>query len=305
MLRAEAVGEVPVEVSVNNGLTFQPIGTLKGKDAKIDFTDRVKGRGQYLLRVRLAKGTGLDGLDLRTVVTTCRAVYPKLKAGSTMVKYLADGKGAFEATPDFTTKENATDPASFVAAEGVTWSGYADDQKTAWKLKEGTGSLVYKVTAPAGRTLESVSAAACLVWVAPTKAGCRGDLVVASQPEGPWEPLGKIDATADDLAGKNSTGAVWVYGTAEVGKWKAKTAYVRVRTCGADSPSGVRCLRVYGTYPVQDRAGLSITYFWTSGKEQMRHTQEVPAGPGTFEYTIRTGKDVRNQKVIFTAGARP
>jgi hypothetical protein len=303
VVRAAAIGEVPVEVSVNNGLTFQPAGTLEGKDAKIDFTDQVKGRSQYLLRLKLRKGAGLDRLDLRTIVTTCRAMYPKLKAGTTTITYLADGKVAFEASPDFTTKENATRVASFASCENITWSGYADDLKTAWKGMKQTGSVVYKVTAPAGRTLETVSAAACVVWVAPTQRGCWVDLAIADRPDGRWEVIGKIDAEANDLVGKNSTGSLWVYGATDVGKQKIKTAYVRVRVNGADKPNGIRYVRLYGTYPIQDPPPLMITYNWKSGEKDMRHTEAVPADKPGHTYTIETGRNIRNEKVIFAVPA--
>lgn len=303
VLQADAVGGVAVEISINNGLTFQPAGALKGKGAKLDFTDRVKGRNQYLLRLKLAKNAGLDNLDLRTTVTMCRAMYPKLKAGTTTVTYLADGRSAFDASPDLSSKQNATSPASLVSTDNLAWSGFTDDQKTAWKLPRGTGGGIFKITAPAGRALDAVSAASCVVLVSPTQEGCWADLAIAPSPEGPWEPLGKVDAQANDLVNKNSTGAIWVYGATDIGKQKLKTAYIRLRLCGADRPSGVRYVRLYGTCPVQGPAPLSITYHWTSGQKAMHHTQLVPANKPQYAYTIETGEEIRNQKVIFAVPA--
>jgi hypothetical protein len=303
VVRAAAVGEVPVEVSVNNGLTFQSAGALKGKDAKIDFTDQVKGRSQYLLRLTLGKGSGLDKLDLRTIVTTCRAMYPKLKADGTTITYLADGTEAFEASPDFTSKDSATRAAIFESSENVRWSGYADDLKTAWRGTKQTASVVYKVAAPSGRAIQTVSAAASIVWVAPTKQGCWADLAVADSPDGPWETVGKIDAEGDDLVGKNSNGSLWVYGGADISKQNSKAAYVRVRSCGADRPTGIRYLRLYGTCLAEGPAPLSIAYHWKSGEKTMRHIEPVPAARARHTYTIDTGPNVRNVKVAFSVPA--
>lgn len=305
VLRADVVGSVAVDVSINNGLTFQPAGTLKGKDARLDFTDRVKGRDQYLLRLRLAKGSGLDRMDLRTIVTTCRAMYPKLKAGTTTITYAADGRNGFEASPDLSSKASATNPACLVSTENLAWSGYTDDLRTAWKQSKGTSTAIFKVTAPASRTLDSVSAAVYLAWVAPTQKGCWADLAVAGSPEGPWQPFARLDAEANDLVNKNEASMIYVYGTADLASRKGKTAYVRLRFSGADRPSGIRFVHLFGTYPVQDSVPLSIGYHWKSGEKIMHHAQLIEAGKDRSTYTIETGQDVRNLKVVFAAAPTP
>jgi hypothetical protein len=60
VLSADTVGTVGVEVSINAGATWSSIGTLSGAGAKIDFTDSVKGRNQYLLRLSFGDGEGLN-----------------------------------------------------------------------------------------------------------------------------------------------------------------------------------------------------------------------------------------------------
>jgi len=305
ILEADTAGDVEAEVSINNGLTFMPIGTLSGKQAQLDFTDRVKGRNQYLLRLRFRAGSGLDRLRLRTVVTTCRAVYPKLKSGSTTITYAADGLDAFEATPDFTSKPRATDPACFVKADNLEWSGYEDGQKTAWKLSKGAGSVIYKVSAPPGRKLTSVWAAAALVWPAPTRKGCWGEIAVASSPTGPWRVVGKLDAVADDLVNKNEASSVWVYGSADLAERRAGSAYVRVRFAAGDKAGGLRYLRVFGTYKAAEAAPLRITYYWKSAETLRSHTETVPAGARLHRYTIQTGPEIKNLKVVFAVPASP
>ncbi|HLH28352.1 MAG TPA: hypothetical protein VKW77_05520, partial [Acidimicrobiales bacterium] len=67
VIGADTVGSVGVEVSTNAGATWASIGSLSGAGARIDFTDSVKGRNQYLLRLTFADGQGLNALSLRTV----------------------------------------------------------------------------------------------------------------------------------------------------------------------------------------------------------------------------------------------
>ena len=303
IVEASADGEVPVEVSIDNGLTFQRIGSLKGGGAKIDFTDAAKGRNQYLLRLNLDKGQGLKDLRLRTAVTTCRAMYPKLKAGKTTISYAADGLNGFEASPCFTSKETATQPESFVAQENLEWDGYKHDHKIAWRTDKQVAGCIYKVMAPRGRTLATVSAGANLTWPEPTHKGSWGEVAVAASPDGPWQVIHKIDPEADDSVNKNELSSYWVYGTADVARQNLQTAYVRLRFAGSGQACGIRFLNLFGTYVVDNASALCITYHWKSGQKTRQHTETVLAGTAQHKYTIDTGTDVRNVKVVFTVPA--
>ena len=303
ILHANAVGDVTAAVSVDNGMTFMRIGTLSEACNRLDFTDRVKGRNQYLLRLTLAKGKGLDSLDLQTVVTTCRAVYPKLKSGQTTVTYEADGLVAFDATPDLARKATATAAACFEKVENLTWTGYENGSLRAWDLPKGAGACVYKVTAPAGRTLATVSAAASVIWPVPSQRGCWAELAVAPSPDGPWRTVGRIDAEAGDQVNTNESSANWVSGTADVTADKVSTAYVRLRLSAADKNGGVRYLRLYGTTPVSNAQPMTVAYHWTSDDKAAAHVETIPAGAASHRYTIQTGSDVKNGKVVFAVPA--
>ena len=303
VIEAAAAGQVPVEVSINNGLTFEPVGSLKGHHARIDFSDAVKGRNQYQLRIRLDRGQGLKSMRLRTVVTTCRAMYPKLKSGKTTITYAADGLNGFEASPGFASKEMATRPESFVAQEDLEWDGYKQDGKIAWRTDKEVASCVYKVCAPKGRTLTSVSAAANITWPTPTREGSWGEVSVAASPEGPWQVIRKIDPRADDSINKNDLSSYWVYGTANVAGQNLPTAYVRFRFAGSGHACGIRFLNMFGTYAVDSASPLTITYHWKSGQKGKQHTETVPAGAAEHKYTIDTGNDVKNAKVVFAVRA--
>src|SRR6185295_2193251 len=102
------------EVSVNAGASWTSIGTLSGVAAKIDFTDSVKGRNQYLLRLSFDNGEGLNTLSLRTLTVMNQAVYPTLKSGTAQVNYTASNAGALELSPDLWSAASANSTAGYV-----------------------------------------------------------------------------------------------------------------------------------------------------------------------------------------------
>jgi hypothetical protein len=301
LLEADVTGQVPVDVSINNGLTFKPVGVLT-EGGGLDFTDAVKGRNQYLVRLHLDKDTRLKALRLRTIVTTCRAVYPKIKSRRTTITYEAGGVNAFDASPDFTSQALATSRDSFVSQENLTWVGYDTRQRVAWETDKDVASCIYRVTAPAG-TLASVSAAANVTWPSPTIKDAWGEIAVSSSPDGPWTTLQRIDPQADDLVDKNVLPYYWVYGQADLSAQDVKTAYVRVRFAGAGKPCGIRYMHLYGTYRTGNDSPLTITYHWKAGGHAKEHAETIPAGQARHTYTIHTGKDIANGKVVFAVPA--
>src|SRR6185503_3386499 len=114
VITADAVGTVDVQVSVNAGATWSSIGSLTGNGAKIDFTDSVKGRNQYLLRLSFGDGEGLNALTLRTLTVLNQAVYPNLKSGTANVTYASSNTGALELSPDLWTSASANSATGYV-----------------------------------------------------------------------------------------------------------------------------------------------------------------------------------------------
>ncbi len=98
VISGEAAGKVPVAVSVDGGRTWQEVGAAQDQ-FKIDFTDAVKGRHDYLVRFGLSRDDGLKALKMRTVVQAGRGVFPRLKDNGTAVTYQASGQNAIHGGP--------------------------------------------------------------------------------------------------------------------------------------------------------------------------------------------------------------
>ena len=92
------VGEVPVTISVDGGQNWRSVGTARG-EFKIDFTDVVKGRHEYLVRFNLSPDSGLKDLKVRTVTQVGRGVFPRLKDAGTTVTYQASGQSVIHGGP--------------------------------------------------------------------------------------------------------------------------------------------------------------------------------------------------------------
>jgi hypothetical protein len=85
----------PVWISVDRGATWQSVGKLGGRQ---DFTDIVKGRHSYWLKLRTAPQTQ-HRLKITTVCQLNPAVLPRLKDDGTEVTFAASDCGIISAGP--------------------------------------------------------------------------------------------------------------------------------------------------------------------------------------------------------------
>lgn len=89
----------PVEVSVDQGKTWQKAGEPKG--GALDLTDLVKGSHQYRLRLGAGpKDLAKAGLAIRTVCQCAATVVPHVKAGRNAVTAEATGRAVVSAGPN-------------------------------------------------------------------------------------------------------------------------------------------------------------------------------------------------------------
>lgn len=305
VLTANAVGTVGVEISVNAGATWTSIGSLSGNGARIDFTDSVKGRNQYLLRLSFGDGEGLDTLSLRTVTMLNQAVYPNLKSGSTQVTYTASNTGALELSPDLWTAASANSATGYV--EKVADSGnltgiyYGAESFGYGSTNNNPLSVTYKVTIPpalaaAGATWKQLFGAAnCSVRVPPS--GSPYTRIEISPNQTTWTKIGEYLPPAD-----NEFSSYWAYGrSGDAATLGGTTYYIRVTTQnGGVAPSKIRYLRLSGTYTMPaSSAPVTVTYHWNNGSAQTSsHT--VTAGSSSDTWSISTGTVASQTKVVMS-----
>jgi MYXO-CTERM domain-containing protein len=304
VISADAVGTVGVELSTNAGATWSSIGSLSGAGAKIDFTDQVKGRNQYLLRLSFDSGEGLNSLTLRTITVMNQAVYPNLKSGSSQVTYTASNSGALELSPDLWTSASANSTTGYVQKSGDSGNLNAEFYLPAGNTfgYEGTNnspiSITYKISIPpalaaAGATWKQIFAAGDYkVAIPPDVTGHFGRIEVS--PDGTtWTKIGEhLPPTDNDLS------HFWTYGRSADGTTLGGTTYyVKFSTQNGTHPAGIRHLRLNATYTVPaSSAPVEVTYGWNNGAAQTNvHT--VAAGSGTDTWSITTGTVASQTKV--------
>jgi hypothetical protein len=302
VLAADTVGSIPVEVSTNAGATWASIGALSGTGARIDFTDSVKGRNQYLLRLSFDAGEGLNAFTLRTITMLSQAVYPNLRSGTTQVTYRAANAAALELSPDLWSAASANSGTGYVqkvADSGNVTGVYYATEPVGYASTNGNPiSLTYKITMPpqlaaAGATWKQIYAAAnAIVRVSPS--GGPYTRIEISPDQGTWTQIGRYDPPADD-----EFSAYWAYGRSSDAAALGGTAYyVRYTTYNGTYTSKFRYLRLSAAYTVPAPAApLQVTYSWSNGANQTS-TRTIAAGATADAWSIATGTNVVQQKVV-------
>ncbi len=305
VITANAVGSVDVEVSVNSGATWASIGALAGNGAKIDFTDSVKGRNQYLLRLTFGDGEGLDTLSLRTITMMNQAIYPTLKSGTAQVTYSASNSGALDLSPDLWTSASANSATGYsqkVADSGNLTGVYYSGEAVGFSANNNNPlSVTYKVTIPpalaaAGATWKQLFGAAnCTVRVPPS--GAPYTRIEISPDQTNWTKIGEYLPPSD-----NEFSSYWAYGRSTDGTTLGGTTYyIKVTTSnGGVAPSKIRYLRFNGTYTMPASAApVDVTYHWNNGTPQTS-THQVAAGSASDSWSIATGTVASQTKVVMS-----
>lgn len=298
LLQATAVGNVGVELSTNAGMTWTSIGNLAGT-ASIDFTDAVKGRNQYLLRLSFDNAEGLNSLRLRTLGVMSQAVYPNLKSGTTQVSYSAGNAGALELSPDLWTSTSANSATGLVQKVGdsgnVNALHYAGGSTWAYESTNNQPlTTTWKISLPvAGAAWKRIYAA--------------GDFGVRIPPDG--APYGKIEISPDnaawtqiaryDVPADNDLSHFWTYGE---GAAAGTTYYVRYTAYNGGYTSRIRYLRLAATYSTPASAApLDVEYHWNNGAE-VSNLRTIAAGATSDAWSIATGTVAAQRKVVLRLG---
>jgi hypothetical protein len=305
VIGADTVGSIGVEVSTNAGATWASIGSLSGAGAKIDFTDSVKGRNQYLLRLTFADGQGLNALSLRTVTMMNQGVYPNLKSGTSQVTYSSANTGALELSPDLWSATSANSGSGYVQkvadSGNVTSVFYGAGSTVAYSATDNNPlSVTYKITVPpqlaaSGASFKQIFAAAnALVRVTPD--GGPYTKIEVSPNQSSWTLIGQYNPPVDD-----QFSAYWAYGrSADGSSLGGTTYYVRFTTSNGPHQASLRYYRLSATYSVATSAApVHVTYYWNNGSDQsLDHT--VAGGSASDSWSIPTGASVTQKKVVLS-----
>lgn len=302
VLRADAVGTVAVELSVNAGATWTSIGSLAGTGASIDFTDQVKGRNQYLLRLSFDNAEGLNSLRLRTLGMLNQGVYPNLKSGTTSVTYSAGNAGAMELSPDLFTAGSANSTTGYVQKVGDSGNlnavHYGGGSTFAYQSTNNQPiSTTWKITLPiAGAAWKRIHAAADYAVRVPPTNSPYGRIEI-SPDNATWTQIANTAPPAD-----NELSHFWTYGD---GAASGTTYYVRYTTYNGGYTAGIRFLRLSATYTTPaSTVPLEVTYHWNNGADTSNvHT--VAAGAASDSWTITTGTVAAQRKVVMKVGSTP
>ncbi|HYF48704.1 MAG TPA: PKD domain-containing protein, partial [Planctomycetota bacterium] len=300
-----AVGSVPVEVSVNNGATWTSLGNLSGT-TKLDFTDHVKGRYSYLLRLTVSNTAGLDGLQLRTAVMIAEGVWPWLKDSNSTITYAAGGTGVVEVIPDYSS-QTAADTFKVADSGNVTFSAMNASNTFAYTSTNNQPCFVtYRVSAPPGKVLTKIHGAAdASIKVYPDAGGSHHSRLWVSTDNGAtFTKFGEYKSPDD---GQLSHG--WSYGSADVSAAGVNNALVKVEFYNNGWTARLRYVRLYGEYSQTVGSNLKITHLWDdAGGAGKTFTHTVPAGSTSSTYTVPTSTGAVHKRITFevpSGGAPP
>jgi hypothetical protein len=305
VLTATATGTVGVEVSVNGGATWSSVGTLTSAGTPLDFTNAVKGRNSYLLRLSFDDAEGLSSFRLRTITMMNQGVYPNLKTGTTQVTYEAGNSGALDLSPDLWTSAAANSTSGYVqkAADSgnVTEVFYGSGSTWAYESTNNQPlSTTWKIEMPAnlagsGATWKQIQAAGCYrVRVTPV-GDPYGKIEIAPALAGPWTQIAHYAPPSDENAS-----SFWAYGNSGASSLGGTTYYVRFTTYNGGYTAAIRFLRLYATYALPaSGSSVDVTYHWNNGTAQSQ-THSVASGLSSDSWSITTGASVTQDKVVIS-----
>jgi len=305
VLEAEVVGTVPVRISVNGGITWSSLRTLSATLTRVDFTNQVKGRNQYLLRFAFNANEGLNHLRLRTVTMASQSVYPNLKASGSTVRYRAGHVGVIELSPDLWTAQTAASTSGFIKkvaeSPNISYLHYSGTSIAMRATDNNPISVTYKVTMPralarGGAVYKQIHAALAAGATLSSLPRSYSRIEYATKAAGPWTELAAYTIPTD-----NDVSSYWVYGRTpdETSLGKA-TVFLRFTTHDPGWKAKILYFRVYGTYVIPTSPPpLEVTFSWSEDGNTMAHTHVVPAGASVDVWTIDTGSNIVQDKVVF------
>lgn len=257
-----------VAVSVDAGVTWSEPRRLGGS---LDWTDEVKGRGQYWLRLSCPARQLRDaGLEIRTVCQANVAVLPRLKDHGTVVEYAASGRRVVSSGPELGL------------ARGLVSDG-------------GFGESDVTLTTKASRPVVEVHAAAHIASGNPPDPATRYQIDLGQGQPIRWRPLVEdwtIPRRGDEP--EDFWSQSFCYGSQQVKVAAGESIHVRFRNDG-----GRRILRgeIHLIEEVRASDPVQVRYAWSDSRGDHQATH-VFAAAGTWK--IPTAADVTTHWVEMT-----
>jgi hypothetical protein len=265
VISGKAEGELRVAISIDAGQTWAHAGLARG-DFKIDFTDIVKGRHFYLLRVSLPEQSGLVDFRMRTVTQVARAVFPRLKDGGTTVSYRSSGRAALHGGPSQALAERFRHTAA-----------------------ETTGYRVYRIPTP-GPVRSAAGAARC---------EGEGEL-----PWGPWSVEFSLDAGQTWIGGVS--GLTLTPAESQWGGGRFAYAWAQKEFTGDSREvwvrfgrGKIRAAEVYVTYETANDSDLEVSFGWVEGSRIRNHYHRIGRGKSQDTWEVPTGENIGTKWVRF------
>ncbi|HEY7311611.1 MAG TPA: hypothetical protein VH643_19765 [Gemmataceae bacterium] len=270
VLRGKA--DCTVSVSVDGGKTWRDGGTFRDK---LDLTDFVKGRRQYLLALHAgAKTLAKSELTITTVCQANAAVMPRLKDGGSEVSFAASGRAVTSAGP------------TLPQAKARLLDG-----------KFGSPRVTLEVPSPRGEPVAAVYAAGHVFSGSPPRPDVKYQIEASSDGGKTWVPVVRdwtIARRGEEPKDFWSQSLCW--GSLELAK--PTTGPIRVRF-GNDGGKNYARAEAHLVYRVKGSDATKVTFAWTDDKGEREAAHTFVAKQG--DWKVPTGRDVRTRWVEFEA----
>ncbi|MEX0704904.1 MAG: hypothetical protein WD069_22585 [Planctomycetales bacterium] len=309
VVEGQAVGDVEIAVSNDQGQTWHDAGTLRGEFRK-DLTEQTKGRYGWQVQFKLPRGAGLDAVKFTTTTQVSQSIYPRLKANGSQVTYRAANRAVVAVDPNFGLPQsaltNGEPPASaggdlrapsVVAgtSDNVQYFGRSPKSDQAFRTTNNKpGQVTFRVESPA--PLKEVRAAFRYKVRVPPPENCDFHLDVSTDGGKTWQEFARADVAKD-----NDYSSGWAYGRADASAANAKSALVRATFYQDGYQTGLFDAEVYGIHETPAPQAAKLTYAWKEGGQVKTHVEAIPAGAKEKTFTVPTGAKIVDEYVRIEA----
>lgn len=302
VVSGQAVGEVTVEVSVDQRQSWNAADTVTGKFS-LDLTEAVKGRYGWHLRFRWTGKAGLDELRFVTTTQVSQAIYPRLKSDGCNVTWRCSSQCVVPVAPNTGLPESALGGVEVrdLRSPNVIYQPRDGKNRLAWKTSDNKpGQVVFRVASAQGGGavnmlsgyLQQLSAAVRYAVRVPPAERPDFRLEISTNEGKSWQLLTRAEIPRD-----NEFSSGWMYGQADIAVAKTRQALIRATFYQDGYTAGLIGVRLYGIEAVSSPTETFLTYGWKEGSEQKSHTARIPAGTQEQRLQIPTGSQIADDYI--------